>query len=107
MIQTFNNLQKFVSMLLGPQVQRERQQKQFIRRLRLAKQQLCSCIKLFCTFPIVVVARLRPKKMPDFTFCGGQEHKTDILFPFLIFNIYSPVEFNLRQIRQHFVNEED
>ena len=41
-------------------------------RLRLAKQQLCICITLCCTF------LWRDVKMSNFTSCEGREHKTTI-----------------------------
>ena len=48
-------------------------------RFRLAKQQFCTCITLFCTF---LCRRCTPKAKVVFTFYGGREHKTTILFFF-------------------------
>ena len=48
-------------------VKREQQKS---NRLRSAKQRLCTCITLFCTLHDYDV------KLPNFTFCGGGEHKT-------------------------------
>ena len=43
------------------------------QRFRLQKQQLCTCITLFCTFLCRVVARLYNVKEPNFTFFRGRE----------------------------------
>ena len=44
------------------------------KRFRLAKQELCTCITLFAHFFSVLADH--NMKVPNFTFCGGHEHKT-------------------------------
>ena len=50
-------------------------------RLRSVKQQLCTCITLFCTF-LCRQCTTTTKKMPNFMFCGRREHQTTTLFFF-------------------------
>ena len=50
-------------------------------RFRLAKQQLRTCITLFCTFFLLSLHDYNVK-VPYFTFCRGREHKTTTLFFF-------------------------
>ena len=47
---------------------RRRRKRQKRKRFRLAKQQLWTCITLFCTF----LCRHYDIKTPNFTFCGGR-----------------------------------
>ena len=56
------------------QRQRERQNSY---RLRLAKQQLCTCITLFCTLLFHCHV-----KVPNLTFCRGRKHRTTFFFFF-------------------------
>ena len=50
--------------------------------IRLAKQQLCTCITLFCTFfQFAVTARLR-RETAYFTFFEGREHRTTAFYLF-------------------------
>ena len=49
-------------------------------RFRLAKQQLCTCITLFCSF--LCCHCTKDLKMPYFTFCGGRECKKTTFFFF-------------------------
>ena len=49
-------------------------------RSTIAKQQLCTCITLFCIFFFTVVVLLR--RMPNFKFCGGREHNITTFFGF-------------------------
>ena len=66
------------------QRQRELQKRNWFR---LAKQQLCTCITLFCTF----LCRHfdYDLKMPIFTFCGGREGKSTTFFFFSSSSIQS------------------
>ena len=57
---------------------RERQKS---NRFRLAKQQLCTHIALFCTF-FLSSLHVCDVKLPNFMFCRGRERKTKILFFF-------------------------
>ena len=50
-------------------------------RSRLAKQQRCTCITLFCTFPCRHCTTTMWKCL-NFTFCRGREHKTTTFFFF-------------------------
>ena len=60
--------------------QRERQKG---NKFRLAKQQLCTCLTLFCTFlNIYFLHFFLNVKMPNFTFCRGREQKTTTFFSF-------------------------
>ena len=55
---------------------RRQRERQNINGFRLAKQQLCTCITLFCTF------LCRRYTTTTFTFCRGREHKKAIFFFF-------------------------
>ena len=50
-------------------------------RFRLAKQQLCTCITVFCNFHCRRCTTY-DVKLPNLTFYGGREHKTAIFFFF-------------------------
>ena len=50
---------------------------------RLAKQHLCTCITLFCSFLWCHYTTYHDVKMPNFTFYRGRERKTTIFFFFL------------------------
>lgn len=50
-------------------------------RFRLAKQQICTNITLFCSFPCNHCTTTK-WKMPKFTFCRGCEHKATTFFFF-------------------------
>ena len=56
-------------------------------RFRLAKQQLCTCITLFCSF--LCCHCTKDLKMPYFTFCGGREYKKTTFFFFSLTSIQS------------------
>ena len=61
---------------------RQRQQElQKRNRFRLAKQQLCTCITVFCNFHCRRCTTY-DVKLPNLTFYGGREHKTAIFFFF-------------------------
>ena len=64
--------------------QRELQKRNWFR---LAKQQLCTCITLFCTFFCLHFEY--DVKMPIFTFRGGRERKTTTFFFFSSSSIQS------------------
>ena len=55
--------------------------------LRLTKQQLCTCIKLFCTFPRHCTTTTW--KCLISRFCGGREHKAMTFFFFFWTSIQS------------------
>ena len=50
-------------------------------RFRFTKQQLCTCITLFCTFFFLPSLHDYDVKMPIFTFCGRREHKKRLFVP--------------------------
>ena len=50
-------------------------------RVRLAKEKLCTCITLFLYISLLSLHDY-DVKLPNFTFCGGLEHKTMTLFFF-------------------------
>ena len=59
-----------------PQRQRKRQKS---NTFRLAKQELCTCITFFWYISLPSLHDY-DLKVPNFTFCGGCEHKTTIFF---------------------------
>ena len=77
-------------------------------RLTLANQQLCTCIVLFCTFFSHHCMTTINVKVPNFTFCRGQEQSlidNNFLFLFLNFdtvlNNSTPKKFaNIWQIKR-------
>ena len=77
---------RFIRELKQRRRQRERQKS---IRFRLAKQQLCTCITLFCTFPYRHCTTSYDVRLPNFTFYGGQEHMTTNFFFFLWTQIQS------------------
>ena len=68
------------------ELKQRRQQTQWERkkrnRFRLTKQQLCTCITLFCTFFLPSLHDY-DVKMRIFTSCGRREHKKRLSFTFL------------------------
>ena len=61
---------------------RRQQERQKSNWFRLAKQQLCTCNTLFCTFfQFAVTARLR-RETAYFTFFEGREHRTTAFYLF-------------------------
>ena len=68
------------------QLKQRRRQRHWEReksnRFRLTKQQLCTCITLFCTFFLPSLHDY-DVKMRIFTFCGRREHKKRLSFSFL------------------------
>ena len=76
--------------------QRERQKRQ-------AKQQLCTCITLFCTF-LCRCCTTYNVKLPNFTsFVEDGNKRQQLLFDFPEFWC-SPLEFNSKQICQYLTN---
>ena len=79
--------------------QRERQKSS---RFRLVKQQLCTCITLFDTFLCRRCTTTTWKCLNSrFVEDGNTRQRHSSSFPELR---YSPLEFNSKQIRHHFVN---
>ena len=72
------------------QRRRGRQRKRPIKsnRFRLAKQHLCTCITLFCTFVcfFAATARLRREKLSFHVLCGTRTQDSDFLFLFQNFD---------------------
>ena len=66
------------------ELKQQRRQTQWERkkrnRFRFTKQQLCTCITLFCTFFLLSLHDY-DVKMPIFTFCGRREHKKRLFVP--------------------------
>ena len=71
-------------------------------RFWLAKQRLCTCVTLFCTF---LCRRFTTTtwKRPNFTFRRGRQQKTTTYFSFPEL-WYSLLEFNSRKNCQHLTN---
>ena len=67
--------------LIKQRRQRRQRERQKSNRLRLAKQQLCTCITLFFYISLPSLHNY-DVKMPNVTFCGGREHKKTISFFF-------------------------
>ena len=62
--------------------------------VRLAKQQLCSFIMLFCTFLFsLLLVHVYDLKLPNVVFCRGWEYKTTISSFFCEVR-YSPLKSN-------------
>ena len=72
------------------QRQRERQNSY---RLRLAKQQLCTCITLFCTLLFHCHV-----KVPNLTFCRGRKHRTTFFFFFFSPTLIQSFRIQLQKI---------
>ena len=72
-------------------------------RFRLTKQQLCTCITLFCTFFFLPSLHDYDVKMPIFTFCGRREHKKRLFVPELRVSLS---EFSSKKICQQLTNWE-
>ena len=53
------------------------------QRIRQAKQQLCTCITLFCTFLCRRCTTSTYVKVPNFTFFRGRENEQPVSWPFL------------------------
>ena len=69
-----------------------------------AKQQLCTCITHFGTLICRQCTTTTCWELPNFTFCGGCEHKRQQLsFSFLELG-YSLLELNSRKTYQHLSN---
>ena len=68
----------------------------------MAKQQLCTCVTLFCTF-LCRRCTTTTWKRPNFTFRRGRQHKTTTYFSFPEL-WYSLLEFNSRKNCQHLTN---
>ena len=56
------------------------------QELDKAKQELCTCNTLFCTFFLPSTARL-PVKMPKFTFCEGRKEEVTKFILFMNFDM--------------------
>ena len=78
---------------------RRHRERQKNNRSRLAKQQVCTCITLLCTF---LCSRLHDYdvKMPNFTICWEREHKTTT---FLFFSWTSIQSFRI-QLEKNIAN---
>ena len=81
---------------------RQQRERQKSNRFRLAKQQLCTCITLFCTFLSRRCTTTTWKCLISrFVEDGNTRQQLSFSFPELW---YSPLEFNSRKICQHLAN---
>ena len=65
---------------LKQQRRRRQRDRQKSNMFRLAKQQLCTCNTLVCTFHCRRSTTTTDVKVPYFTFCRGREHRTTSFF---------------------------
>jgi len=77
-------------------------ERQTCNRLRLAKQQLCTFIMLFCTF-LCRRCTTTTWKRPNFTFCRGRERRQRLLF-FFSWTLIQSSRIQLQKICQHLTN---
>ena len=81
----------FIRFIREVKQHRRQREQQKSSRFRSAKQQLCTCITLFCTFLCRHYTTSYDVKLqlPNFTFYGGREHITTNFFFFLWTQIQS------------------
>ena len=76
-------------------------------RVRLAKQQLCSCIMFFLYISLPSL-HVYDVKLPNFMFCRGWEHKTILITTIFVYFFCevrcSPFKFNSWENRQPVTN---
>ena len=83
---------------------RRRRRQRARNRFILAKQQLCTCTRflIFVHF-LAVRCTTYNVKVPNFTFCREQEHKTAIFF-FFCWTLIQSFRIQLKNIWQHLTN---
>ena len=82
---------------------RRQRARQKTNRFRLEKQQLCTCIKLFCAF-LCRRCTTTAWKRPDFTFCRGRGNTRQQLWFSFPEPQYNRLEFSSKEICRHLTN---